>query len=192
MLANNSKPSTGCPNTYATAGSAIFSNLTSIGHFPANDIGARRCRFGCARRPATWRPSGNYEELLAKSRAEPAPRFGRRPRQANPESARRSEGPQTVHRCDNLRFAEIARGADAPRSGGDRLLVRLRRHAFCPMGLSAQARLGRTTFRSVSRPTSSAKRSTRPEAGSTVWWRSARCCLTATGQGSRFVDSVDS
>ena len=49
-----------------------------------------------------------------------------------------------------------------------------RRDAVCPVGLSA--RRAREKFASSSRPTSSAKRSIRPAAGSTASWRSARCC----------------
>ena len=57
---------------------------------------------------------------------------------------------------------------------GDRLLVRLRRDAVCPVGLSAPG--PRAISPSSSRPTSSARRSIRPAAGSTASWRSARCC----------------
>ena len=52
-------------------------------------------------------------------------------------AVRGSEGPQAVHRRGHLRLAQGARQADAPRERGDRLLVRLRGHALCPMGLSA-------------------------------------------------------
>ena len=58
-------------------------------------------------------------------------------------SARRSGGAQALHRRHYLRFAQGAGRADAPRAGGDRLLVRRGRHAFCPMGLSASAGFGR-------------------------------------------------
>ena len=69
--------STGCRNTSATAASAIFWNRTSIGPFRANAIGARRCRSGSAKRPATWRPSARTKNC-GKSRVRPDSKFGKR------------------------------------------------------------------------------------------------------------------
>ena len=48
-------------------------------------------------------------------------------------------------------FALRRGGADAPRDGGDRLLVRLGRDALRPVGLSESTGVGREVFRSVSR-----------------------------------------
>ena len=50
------------------------------------------------------------------------------------------------------------------------------------MGLSAPGRLGRAVSPTSSPPTSSARPSTRPAAGSTASWRSARCCSATTEQ----------
>ena len=65
-------------------------------------------------------------------------------------------------------------GADEPRHRSHRLLVRQRRDAVCPVGLSAcqASRSSRSNFP----PTSSAKPSTKPAAGFTASWPSARCC----------------
>ena len=92
-------------------------------------------------------------------------------------AARRPEGPQAVHRRGHLRLAVRQGRAHAARHRGDRLLVRLRRDAVRPMGLSRTPRAATSVSNRSSRPTSSAKRSTKPAAGSTANWRSARCCL---------------
>ena len=102
-----------------------------------------------------------YDELLAKAGRQRHGSLGRS-QAGEPRVARRLEGPQTVHRRDHLRLAQRAGQADAARAGGDRLLVRLRRDAVCPMGLSAQERLHRAAGRAVSRRLQSARRSIRP------------------------------
>ena len=62
-----SRRSTGCPSTFATAGSAIFWRRTSIGPSRANAIGARRCRSGFRTATRNYREAvGSYAELLAK------------------------------------------------------------------------------------------------------------------------------
>ena len=73
-------------------------------------------------------------------------------------------------------------------TGGDRLLVRFRGDAVRPMGISEQARLARSSSATSFPPISSARPSIRPAAGSTVCWRSARCCSErreGEGRGER-------
>ncbi len=76
-----------------------------------------------------------------------------------------------------------------PRDLGHRRLVRLRLHARGPVALSVRER-GQCS-RSASRPTSSAKPSTRPAAGSTACWPSAPCSpgTPATGTCSAWATS---
>ena len=93
---------------------------------------------------------GSYAELLAKPGVDGHRGLGEG-QAAESRSARRSEGPQALHRRGDLRFAEGQRGADAAGVGGDRLLVRLRGDAVRPVGLSAPAGLGRAVPRPVSR-----------------------------------------
>jgi isoleucyl-tRNA synthetase len=62
----------------------------------------------------------------------------------------------------------------APRPGRGRRLVRLRRDAVRPVGLPAHG--ASRSSRSTTPPTTSARPSTRPEAGSTRCSRSRRCC----------------
>ena len=69
----------------------------------------------------------------------------------------------------------FARSADAAHNRGDRLLVRLRRDAVCRSG-AIRSRT-RSDSRKTFRPTSSARLSIKPAAGSTASWRSARCFL---------------
>ena len=76
--------STGCRSTSATAASAISWRPTSIGPCPASAIGARRCRSGSAKRPATWRPWPATTNCWP-SRASRAPKSGSRPSGPNPE-----------------------------------------------------------------------------------------------------------
>ena len=67
------------------------------------------------------------------------------------------------------------RGRHAPRARGDRRLVRQRRHA---LRAGAPPVLQRGDLSGACRPTSSARRSTRPAAGSTRCSPRARCCST--------------
>ena len=58
--------STGCPSTFATAGSAISWRRTSTGPSRASAIGARRCRFGVCEETGEIEAIDSYEELLDK------------------------------------------------------------------------------------------------------------------------------
>ena len=98
---------------------------------------------------------GSYADLAA--------RWG----QPLPERIR---SPQAVHR--HLQLAVRVRRPQAPRARGHRHLVRFGRHAVRAVALSVRAR-GRVRRR-TSRPTSSARASTRPAAGSTHSWPSRR------------------
>ena len=142
--------STGCPSTSATAASATSWRRTSIGPCRASATGARRCRSGSARRPATWRRSPATPSCWP-SRACTGTEVWDKAKQANPELP----DDLKVHKpyIDAVTYdSPFAAGrADAPRARGDRLLVRLRRDAVRPVGLSAPAGLGRAVRRPVPR-----------------------------------------
>ena len=89
---------------------------------------------------------GSYDELLAKPGVHGHGSLGKGEARES-RAARRSERPQAVHRRDHLRFAEGRRRADAARDRSDRLLVRLRRDAVRPVGLSASSPARREQFR---------------------------------------------
>ena len=65
MLANN-RQINWLPEHIRDGRFGNFLEPTSIGPCRASGTGARRCRSGSARRPARWRPSASYDELLAK------------------------------------------------------------------------------------------------------------------------------
>ena len=83
-----------------------------------------------------------------------------------------------LHRpyVDDVVVACACGGDDAPRARGDRRLVRQRRDAVRAVPLPV--RDGRRLRRGASRPTSSARRSTRRAAGSTRCSPRPRCCST--------------
>ena len=146
--------STGTPSTSSTGASATGSRTTSTGRCRASATGARRCRSGAA------------DEGPRRLR-----RLARRDRGARRQAAR---GPaQALHRRRRAHLRGLRR-RDAPRAGADRRLVGLRLHAVRPV---ARAVRERGQFEaSASRPTTSARRSTRRAAGSTRCSRSRRCC----------------
>jgi hypothetical protein len=112
-----------------------------------------------------------YDELLAKPEVQ-GTEVWEQAQAANPELP----DDLKVHKpyIDAVTYASpFAAGGGCGASGSDRLLVRLRRDAVRPVGLSAT---GPRAFERSFRPTSSAKRSTRRAAGSTACWRSAPCC----------------
>ncbi len=133
MLANNAKINW-LPEHIRDGRFGNFLETTSIGPCPASATGARRCRSGSAKTTGTCEAVASYDELLAK------------PGVAGTEVWERPSGriPQLsdhlkVHKpyIDAVTYAGPQRRADAARARGDRLLVRFRRHAVRPMGLSA-------------------------------------------------------
>ena len=100
--------STGCRSTSSTAGSAISWSRTSIGPSRASATGARRCRSGSASRPARWKPSASYDELLAKPGVQGTEVWDAA-KKAKPELPDDLEGPQAVHRRGHVRLAVRAR-----------------------------------------------------------------------------------
>ncbi len=145
-----------------------------LGAVAASATGARRCRSGSANRPARWKRSAATTNC-SPSRAWKGPKCGTRRSKPTP-TAGRFEGSQAVHRRGHLRFAVRQGRAHEARDRSDRLLVRQRRDAVRPVGLSAAKRRDAGSSTTSSRPTSSAKPSTKPAAGSTANSRSARCC----------------
>ena len=102
-------------------------------------------------------------------------RLDRRPARARRRGPRRP--PPPLHRRGRRRLrARGLRRRDAARPRGDRHLVRLRRDAVRAVPLPVRERGG--VRASASRPTSSARRSTRPAAGSTRCSPSRRCSST--------------
>ena len=152
--------SAGTPSTSSTAASASGWRATSTGRSRASATGARRCRSGSAR------------ARTATSASAPA-------RSPTCASAARGEVPRgpapPLHRRGRARLRELRR-RDAPRRRGDRRLVRLGRDAVRAVPLPVRERGG--VRASASRPTSSARRSTRPAAGSTRSSPSRCCCST--------------
>ena len=124
----------------------------------------------------------SYDELLAKpgvagtevweeAKAGQSRSARRSARSTSPTSTR---SPTTRPRPPGARMRRVTEVIDCWFDSG--------RDAVRPVGLSAPGGLGRAVRRAVSRPTSSARRSTRPAAGSTACWRSARCLF---GDGRR-------
>ena len=148
-------------------------NRTSIGPSRANATGARRCRSGSASRPARWKPSRSYDELLAKPGVSGTEVWDEA-KKAKPELP----DDLKVHKpyIDAVTY-------DSPFATG----ARMRRvteviDCWFDSGAMPFAQWGYPhagsdeQFNDSSPPTSSAKPSTRPAAGSTANWRSARCC----------------
>ena len=100
---------------------------------------------------------------------------------ARRHAARRPAPP--VHRRGGAHLRGLRR-RDAPRAGADRRLVGLRLHAVRPVARAVRER-GRVRA-SASRPTTSARRSTRRAAGSTRCSPCRRCCSARrrTGRAS--------
>ncbi len=148
------RTSTGSLRTSSTAASASGLRATSTGRCRGSATGARRCR--CWRCPTGHlHVIGSLAELSAVSR-------------------RDARGPAPpVRRRRHLPVRRVRRG-DAPRPGGDRCLVRLGLDAVRPVRLAARPAL--IISRRTSRPTTSARRLTRPAAGSTRCSPSRRCC----------------
>ena len=119
--------------------------------------------------------SRSYAELLAKREAFDGTEVWDEAKRKNPELVDDLKVHKPYIDAITLRLAQnCARGARCPRARSDRLLVRLRRDAVCPMGLSASGK--ESDSASSFPPISSARRSIKPAAGSTASWRSARCC----------------
>ncbi len=160
--------------------------IDEIGQCRASSAtGARRCRFGSAKRPAIRRPSAATTELLAKPGVD---RHGRLAKGEAGESrfARRSVRSQAVHRRGDLRFAEghgarMRRVSEVIDCWFDSGAMPFAQWGYPNQPGSAEQ------FRTSFPPISSARRSTRPAAGFTVCWRSARCCLERRrrAEGSR-------
>ena len=131
------------------AATATGSTTTSTGRCPAAATGARRCRSGAT---TPTRPRSSASGRWPSCRNWPAPTWAILIRTG-------------LHRRRHLH--RRARRHLPAGAGGDRRLVRFRLDALCPVGLPACRGLERTVRDGLSRPTSSARRSTRPAAGST-------------------------
>ena len=158
--------STGTPSTSSTGASASGSRATSTGRCRATATGARRCPSGAA---ATRHDTciGRVAELSRARRARP-----RRPRPA-PPLRRRGHVPVSGRRV---------RQDGPPAAPGDRHVVRLGLDAVGAAPLPVRGT--RAVRRARSRPTSSARRSTRPAAGSTRCSPSTRWCSTRRRSGT--------
>ncbi len=154
--------SAGTRSTSSTAASASGSRTTSTGRSRAIATGARRCRSGSATtRAATGASAPARSPSCASAPGARSPTTSTAPTST------------TVDACE-LRGL---RRRDAPGRVGDRHLVRQRRDALRPVPLPVRER--GDCSRSASRPTSSARRSTRPAAGSTPCSPNRPCCSTA-------------
>ena len=156
LLAARTRPSTGTPSTSGTAASGSGWPTTSTGPCPGTATGGRRCRSGAA---------GEGHVRCVGSLAELSDLAGRDVSGIDPHRPAIDEVTVRLRR-------RAGRGRRDMRAGGagDRRLVRLGLHAGGPVGLPPGARARRS--RSPSRPTSSARPSTRPGAGSTRCWPS--------------------
>ena len=116
---------------------------------------------------------GSYDELMAKPGVRGSEVWDEA-KKRNPElpDDLRIHKPYIDEIVYDSPFAKGARHAPRPRS--HRLLVRRRLDAVRPMGLPPHARTATNISNPNSRPTSSAKPSTKPAAGSTASSRSAR------------------
>ena len=165
--------STGSPSTSRRAASAISSRPTSTGPSAANATGARRCRSGFARRRARWKPSAATTSCWP-SPASRGTEVWDEAKKRNPELPDDLQ----VHKpyIDEIIYdSPFAKGArHAPRARSHRLLVRRRRDAVRPVGLSAHSRQRPTFQIPISGRLHQRSASTRPAAGSTANWRSAR------------------
>ena len=134
----------------STAATATGCTTTSTGRCRATATGALRCRSGAA----TERPP-HLRRLAGRAAAAGRPRPVR-PRPAPARTSTTSPSP-----------APSAARQAPPGARGHRRLVRLRLDAVRPVGLPARARAARSSSSGATRRSSSARRSTRPAAGST-------------------------
>ena len=153
--------SAGIPSTSSTAASAAGSRTTSTGRSRASATGARRCRSGSA-------PAEDCDErFCAGSIADLRERGGGGPRGSTCTAPTSTRSTLDCEACG---------GRDAPRPRDDRRLVRLGRDAVRAVPLPVRERGG--VRARASRPTSSARGSTRRAAGSTRSSPSRSCSST--------------
>ena len=148
MLANNAEINW-LPEHIRDGRFGNFLETNVDGPCRASATGARRCRSGSAKKTGYMEAVASYDELLAKPGVE-GTEVWEEAKTGQPRPARRPEGPQALHRRDHLRLAQGPGRADAARHRGDRLLVRLRRDAVRPVGLSAPGGLRRAIRVAVS------------------------------------------
>ena len=146
--------STGTPSTSSTGASATGSRTTWTGRCRASATGARRCRSGAPRRTA--RSSASARARRSRERG------GERP-----EDVHRPFIDDVVLPCEEC-GGEMRRVPD---------LIDVWWDSGCmPFAQWHAPFENEDLFASASRPTTSARRSTRRAAGSTRCWRSRRCC----------------
>ena len=129
--------STGCRSASATGVLATFWRPTSIGPFRASATGARPCRFGSVKKPATKKP-WPVTPIFWPSRELTGTEVWQNAKRKNPDLP----DDLAVHKpyIDAITYdsPKAAGAQDAPRAGGDRLLVRRRRDAFAQWGYPHQ------------------------------------------------------
>ena len=159
--------STGTRRTSARAASATGWRTWSTGRCRASATGARRCRSGSATRAAHQRGDRLATPSCSSAAGKPLP--------ANVYDRAQFDPAPALHRRDHLALREVrqVRRHHAPRRGGHRRLVRLRRDAVRPAPLPVREPRRARPAGAASPPTSSPRRSTRRAAGSTPCTSSA-------------------
>ncbi len=149
----------------ATAGLGIFSKRTSIGRCRANGTGARRCRSGCAKRPAKWKRSAVTTSCWRRISVRGADVW-LNAKKANPELVDDLKIHKPYIDAVTYKSPFADDGTHAARAGCDRLLVRLAARCRSRSG-DIRTREERSSP-SSSRRILSARRSIRRAAGFTA------------------------